>query len=170
MENQATEPQRADTQGIEDVRRRPVVLQTGRADDAPARRSARFLAWAGTGLLGLVAAAGLVAGGTAVWSAFDPGTPGESPAPLWFPPPETIKPQSEKVTPTPTRTSASIDDHGGRRSPGSTRTSEPGDDNGGQRTTAPTSTTKSTSGKHGSGGGTSGKSSGKSSDDGPNHH
>ncbi|MFF0343321.1 hypothetical protein [Kribbella sp. NPDC004875] len=148
-----------------DPRRRPVVLRSAGSADEPTHRSRRYLAWAGTGVLGLVAAAGLVAGGTAVWSAFDPGTPGNSPAPLWFPPPETITPQSEKIAPTPTRSTP--DDHGGdrTRTPRVTRTSEPGDDKGGHRTTAP-STTKSTSGKHGTGGGTSGK----SSDDGPNHH
>ncbi|MGW7681512.1 hypothetical protein ACWGID_12275 [Kribbella sp. NPDC054772] len=159
-----------------DPRRRPVVLQSGQAADEPAHRSRRYLAWVGTGVLGLAAAAGLVAGGTAVWSAFDPGTPGNSPAPLWFPPPETITPQSEQITPTRTRTTP--DDHGGdrKRTPGATKTAEPGDDKGGNRTKAPTSTrstsgkassgTTSTSGKHGSGDGTSGK----SSDDGPNHH
>jgi hypothetical protein len=150
----------------DDVRRRPVVLHAGESDTAAPRRTRRYLAWVGTGLLGVVAAAGLVAGGTAVWSAFDPGTPGRSPAPLWFPPPETISPQSEKITPTP-------DDHGGdrTRTPSPTSTTEPGDDKGGNRvkpskTTTSTSssgkaTTQSSSGKHGSG---------KSSDDGPNHH
>ncbi|MFG1815415.1 hypothetical protein ACGFIF_16720 [Kribbella sp. NPDC049174] len=124
----------------EDVRRRPVVLQTRGDDPQTTRRP--YLAWVGTGLLGLVAAAGLVAGGTAVWSAFDPGTPGQSPAPLWFPPPETIRPQSDRVTPTP-------DDHGGDRtrtpkptgtesSKGTSRTTEPGDDkSSGRSTTAP---------------------------------
>ncbi|WP_328520965.1 hypothetical protein [Kribbella sp. NBC_00359] len=162
----------------EDLRRRPVVLRTSGDDVEPQRRPVRYLAWAGTGLLGLVAAAGLVAGGTAVWSAFDPGTPGRSPAPLWFPPPENITPQSAKVTPTP-------DDHGGdrTRTPGpSTATTEPGDDKGGDRTatTKPTSgvssSGKSTSGKSSSGTPTSGQSgsgksgSGKSSDDGSGHH
>lgn len=162
-----------------DPRRRPVVLRSAGSTDEPTHRSRRYLAWAGTGVLGLVAAAGLVAGGTAVWSAFDPGTPGNSPAPLWFPPPETITPQSEKIAPTPTRTTP--DDHGGdrTRTPGTTKASEPGDDKGGNRTKAPSSTssstsasgkapssTKPTSGKHGSGSGTSGQ----SSDDGPNHH
>jgi len=128
----------------EDLRRRPVVLRTGGDDAEPTRRPVRYLAWAGTGLLGLVAAAGLVAGGTAVWSAFDPGTPGQSPAPLWFAPPETITPQSSKVTPTITP-----------------KTIEPGDDKGGERT-KPTSST-STSGKSGSG-----KSG--SSDDKSGHH
>lgn len=132
----------------DDPRRRPVVLRTGAADAEPRRRPARYLAWAGTGLLGLVAAAGLVAGGTAVWSAFDPGTPGESPAPLWFPPPATITPQAEKITPTPTPTptpddhSRTPDDHGGDRKPSTSRstsgststgTTEPGDDKGGNR-------------------------------------
>ncbi|TDW93330.1 hypothetical protein EV137_0605 [Kribbella pratensis] len=142
----------------DDVRRRPVVLHAGQSEATAPRRTRRYLAWAGTGLLGVVAAGGLVAGGTAVWSAFDPGTPGRSPAPLWFPPPETITPQSEQVTPTP-------DDHGGdrTRTPSPTATTEPGDDKGGDRTGSGKSSTTSgsTSGKHGSG---------KSSDDGPNHH
>ena len=152
----------------DDPRRRPVVLQTGAADTEPRRRPVRYLAWAGTGLLGLVAAAGLVAGGTAVWSAFDPGTPGQSPAPLWFPPPATITPQSAKVTPTPTP-----DDHGGdrTRTPDSTRTL---DDHGGQRTT---STKSSSSGSSASGttepgddkGRNRGKSSGSSTDDKSGH-
>lgn len=129
----------------DDPRRRPVVLHTGAADSEP-RRPARYLAWAGTGLLGLVAAAGLVAGGTAVWTAFDPGTPGQSPAPLWFPPPATITPQAEKITPTLTsddhggdRTTRTPDDRGGDRQPSttsgstSTGTTEPGDDKGGNR-------------------------------------
>lgn len=119
-------------------------------------------------MLGVVAAAGLVAGGTAVWSAFDPGTPGQSPAPLWFAPPETIAPRSERITPTPT-----VDDHGGdrTRTPKSSSTTEPGDDKGGSRpstgkpTSGKTTSGNSTSGKHGSDdSGTSG------SDDGPNHH
>ncbi|WP_134116507.1 hypothetical protein [Kribbella kalugense] len=144
----------------DDVRRRPVVLHAGQSDPVAPRRTRRYLAWAGTGLLGVVAAAGLVAGGTAVWSAFDPGAPGQSPAPLWFPPPEKITPQSEKVTPTPT-----VDDHGGdrTRTPKSSSTTEPGDDKGGTRpSSGKTTTGKPTSGKHGSG---------KSgSDDGPNHN
>jgi hypothetical protein len=148
----------------DDLRRRPVVLHAGQSDPVAPRRTRRYLAWAGTGLLGVVAAAGLVAGGTAVWSAFDPGAPGQSPAPLWFPPPEKITPQSERVTPTPT-----VDDHGGDRTrtpKSSITTTEPGDDKGGTRpTTGKTATVKSTSGKHGSGG--SGKS---GSDDGPNHN
>ncbi|TDW76620.1 hypothetical protein [Kribbella pratensis] len=181
MDDQARDAQTtggASADHVGDVRRRPVVLRTGRADDVVPRRSARYLAWAGSGVLGLVAAAGLVAGGTAVWSAFDPGTPGRSPAPLWFPPPETITPQSERITPTPT-----VDDHGGdrTRTPTSSSTTEPGDDKGGTRTTTgkttsgnttsgKTATGKSTtvkpsSGKHGS------DDSGKSgSDDGPSHN
>ncbi|MFI5695274.1 hypothetical protein ACIA58_25705 [Kribbella sp. NPDC051586] len=178
--------QMGDTQstgGVDDVRRRPVVLQAGRPGDDVPRRSRRYLAWAGTGLLGVVAAAGLVAGGTAVWSAFDPGTPGQSPAPLWFPPPEKITPQSERITPTPT-----VDDHGGdrTRTPKASSTTEQGDDKGGTRPTTGTSTTgKSTTGKSTTGRSTSGKSttaestsgkhgsddSGKSgSDDGPGHN
>lgn len=183
--------------GAEDVRRRPVVLHAGRVDDAVPGRSARYLAWAGSGVLGLVAAAGLVAGGSAVWSAFDPGTPGRSPAPLWFPPPETITPQSERITPTPT-----LDDHGGDHggdrtrtpTPRSSSTSEPGDDKGGTRPstgkTTGTTTTGKTTGKSTSSQSTSGRSttsqstpsqstsgkggsgdSGKSgSDDGPKHN
>jgi hypothetical protein len=154
----------------EDLRRRPVVLHTSGDDGEPQRRPARYLAWAGTGVLGLVAAAGLVAGGTAVWSAFDPGTPGRSPAPLWFPPPENITPQSSNVTPTP-------DDHGGdrTRTPGPTSsTTEPGDDKGGDRTaTTKPSSGVSSSGESSSGTTTSGKGksgSGKSSDDGAGHH
>jgi hypothetical protein len=107
---------------------RPVVLQTQRPDTEPPR-STRYLAWAGTAVLGLVAGVGLVAATTAVWSAFDPGTPGQAPAPLWFPPPATVHPKPAAVTTTP-------DDHGGRRddpttTPSSTtRTTEPGDDKG----------------------------------------
>jgi hypothetical protein len=110
-----------------------------------------------------------VAGGTAVWSAFDPGTPGHSPAPLWFPPPETITPQSVKVTPTPTPT------------PTATRTTEPGDDKGGEKKSNPGKSSitsgksqEPTSGKSSGDDARSGKSgsgrSGESSDDGPNHH
>jgi hypothetical protein len=103
-----------------DTRRRPVVLQTGGTGTETGRRSlGRYAAWAGTGLLGLVAAAGLVAGGTAVWSAFDPGTPGESPAPLWLPP--TLEPKAADTTPKPSV------------KPTPTSTIEPGDDKGGLR-------------------------------------
>jgi hypothetical protein len=167
----------------EDPRRRPVVLHSGPRGDEPQPRSRRYLAWAGTGLAGLVAAAGLIAGGTAVWSAFDPGTPGRSPAPLWFTPPETIAPQSE-VTPT-------ADDHGGDRTgTPPTTTIEPGDDKGGDRTrptSSPSGTAtsgpsgtatsrkhgsddpgKSGSGKSGSGESGSGES-GSGTDDGSNH-
>ncbi|MGW1342710.1 hypothetical protein ACWCOV_16800 [Kribbella sp. NPDC002412] len=162
----------------EDPRRRPVVLATGGDDQGAARRPARYLAWAGSGLLGLVAAAGLIAGGTAVWSAFDPGTPGPSPAPLWFPPPETIRPQTETVTPTPTP-SRTPDDHGGDRTrtpkpsddsrttePGDDRTAEPGDD----RTTEPgdgKSTDRSGEDRSGSDSGSSG--SGESTEDNSGH-
>jgi hypothetical protein len=143
----------------EDTRRRPIVLQARGADAESARRSpARYFAWAGTGMIALAAAAGLVAGGTAVWSAFDPGTPGQSPAPLWFPPPATVQPQAATVSPTPT---PAADDHGGRRedptnaptSTGSSKsTTEPGDDKGG-------------SSKSGSSSGETTVSSGKGSDD-----
>ncbi|GAA1533849.1 hypothetical protein [Kribbella lupini] len=113
-----------------DTRRRPVVLQTGGTGTEAGRRSlGRYAAWAGTGLLGLVAAAGLVAGGTAVWSAFDPGTPGESPAPLWFPP--TLEPKA--VTTTPNPTVGPGDDKGGLRTPTTGPSTEPGDDKGGLR-------------------------------------
>ena len=146
-------------------------------------------------MIALAAAAGLVAGGTAVWSAFDPGTPGQSPAPLWFPPPATVQRQAANITP-----SSTPDDHGGRRDdpsgsptftgPGRSRqTTEPGDDKGGRRddsSGSPTSTgpgrsrqttepgddkgglRKSGSGKSGRGSGSSG--SGKSSDDPAGHH
>jgi hypothetical protein len=152
-------------QQAEGTRRRPIVLQARGADAESARRSpARYFAWAGTGMIALAAAAGLVAGGTAVWSAFDPGTPGQSPAPLWFPPPATVQRQAATITPSSSPTTP--DDHGGRRDetsgsststgPGrSGQTTEPGDDKGGLR--------KSDSGKSGSGSGNSG--SGKFSDD-----
>jgi hypothetical protein len=171
-------------QQAEDIRSRPIVLQARGADAESARRSpARYFAWAGTGMIGLAAAAGLVAGGTAVWSAFDPGTPGKSPAQLWVPQPATIQPQAATVTPTP-------DDHGGRRddpagAPTFTAshksTTEPGDDKGGSRkTSAPTSTGSSRSttepgddkgGSHksGSGSGKTTDNSGKGSDDKSGH-
>jgi hypothetical protein len=124
-----------------DTRRRPVVLQTGGTGTETGRRSlGRYAAWAGTGLLGLVAAAGLVAGGTAVWSAFDPGTPGESPAPLWLPP--TLEPKAVSTTPKPSSTIEPGDDKGSKTTePGHDRTqpttghstTEPGDDKGGLR-------------------------------------
>jgi hypothetical protein len=155
----------------EDPRRRPVVLQSRSAEPASTRRPARYLAWAGTGLLGLAAAAGLVAGGTAVWTAFDPSTPNESPAQLWLPPPVTVNPQSATVTPTPT---LSPDDHGGdrTRTPSSTKTTERGDDKGGDRSRAPSTTTKGSNTTEpgddkGGASGNSGK--GKSGDDGSGH-
>ncbi|MDX6248676.1 MAG: hypothetical protein QOF10_2036 [Kribbellaceae bacterium] len=144
----------------EDSRRRPVVLQARSADPDSARRPARYLTWTGSGLLAVAAAAGLVAGGTAVWAAFDPGTPGQSPAPLWFPPPANVRPQNATVAPTPTP-----DDHGGRRTstttPSSGGTIEPGDDKGGLRKSGSSSTTEPGDDKGGlrkSGGGGSGKS------------
>lgn len=158
----------------EDPRRRPVVLQSRSAEPASTRRPARYLAWAGTGLLGLAAAAGLVAGGTAVWTAFDPGTPNESPAQLWLPPPVTVNPQSATLTPTP-----SPDDHGGdrTRTPSATRTTERGDDKSGDkgsdRSRAPSTTTNGSNttepgDDHGGDSGKSGK--GKSGgDDGSGH-
>jgi hypothetical protein len=116
----------------EDTRRRPVVLQARSTDPDSTRRPARYLTWAGSGLLAMVAAAGLVVGGTAVWSAFDPGSAGQSPAPLWFPAPASVHPQNATIVPTPTP-----DDHGGRRSstttPSSGGTIKPGDDKGGLR-------------------------------------
>lgn len=140
----------------EDLRGRPIVLQAdGTAQDSTRRSPARYLAWAGTAVLALAAAVGLVAGGTAVWSAFDPGTPNQAPAPLWPAPPATVKPQA--VTATPSATHTSPDDHGGRRddptsTPNSTGTIEPGDDKGGLR--------KGSDDNSGSG---------KSSDDGSGH-
>ncbi|HET6298486.1 MAG TPA: hypothetical protein VFG33_34250 [Kribbella sp.] len=118
----------------EDLRGRPIVLQSdGTAPDSARRSPARYLAWAGTAMLALAAAVGLVAGGTAVWSAFDPGTPGQAPAPLWPAPPATVKPQA--VTATPSATHTSPDDHGDDHTstPTSTDTTEPGDDKGGLR-------------------------------------
>lgn len=106
------------------------MLRTEALAPESGRRPARYLAWAGTGMIALAAAAGLVAGGTAVWSAFDPGTPGQSPAPLWFPQPATVQPQSATLTPTPTP-SRTADDHGGDRTRTPGRTTEPGDDKGG---------------------------------------
>jgi hypothetical protein len=117
----------------EDSRNRPIILQTQGSDQESVRRGpARYFAWAGTGVIALAAAVGVIAGGTAVWSAVDPGTPGQSPAPLWFPQP-TVEPQAATTTP---------DDHGGRRddptkTPSSAGTTEPGDDKGGSRTTEP---------------------------------
>jgi hypothetical protein len=116
----------------EDSRRRPIVLRTEALDPESGRRPARYLVWVGTGMIALAAAAGLVAGGTAVWSAFDPGTPGQSPAPLWFPQPATVQPQNATLTPTPTP-SRTADDHGGDRTRTPGRTTEPGDDKGGLR-------------------------------------
>jgi hypothetical protein len=157
----------------EDTRARPVVLQARSADPDSARRPTRYLTWTGSGLLAVAAAAGLVAGGSAVWAAFDPGSAGQPSSPLWFPPPATVRPQNATVVPTPTP-----DDHGGRRTstttPSSGGTIEPGDDKGGLRKAGPVTTTRGSSTtivepgddkgglRPGSGGG-SGKSSGGSS-------
>ncbi|HEY0470242.1 MAG TPA: hypothetical protein VGD34_01235 [Kribbella sp.] len=156
----------------EDPRARPVVLQARSTDPDSARRPARYFTWIGSGLLAVVAAAGLVAGGSAVWAAFDPGSAGQPSSPLWFPPPATVRPQNATVVPTPTP-----DDHGGRRTstttPSSGGTIEPGDDKGGLRKAVSGTTTSSSSRttqpgddkgglRPGSGGG-SGKSSGSGS-------
>ena len=124
----------------EDSRLRPVVLQTSAPEpDQRRRRSVRYLGWAGGVAIGVIAAAGLVAGGSAIWSAVDPGSPSQSP--LWIQPPPPVE---AKQTPAPvasetsssTRPSATetTDDHGGRRatsgSPTSTNTT---DDHGGRR-------------------------------------
>jgi hypothetical protein len=103
------------------------VPQTHRADNESTRhKPAKYLAWAGTGMIALAAATGIVAGGAAAWSAIDPGKPGDSPAPLWNPPPQNIERQAASVSPSP-------DDHGGRRNDtsGSPTPRKPGDDKGG---------------------------------------
>jgi hypothetical protein len=109
--------------------RNPTVSQTDGADNASARRRpAKYLAWAGTGMIALAAATGIAVGGTAAWSAIDSSKPGNSPAPLLNPPPQNLKPQAATVSPSP-------DDHGGRRddTSSSPTPSEPGDDKGGLR-------------------------------------
>jgi len=111
-----------------DPYRRPIVMQNQPADGESARRRPRrYFAWAGTGVIAL-AAATVLAGGTAVWSAID-SQPGNSPAPLSTSTPENVAPQAAFVSPSP-------DDHGDRRvgTPGSSTTPrEPGDDKGGLR-------------------------------------
>ena len=111
-----------------DPHRRPIVLQSEpTGGESAGRKPRRYFAWAGTGVIALAAATGIVAGGTAVWSAVDPGRPGNSPAPLWTSTPENVAPQAAFVSPSP-------DDHGDRRfdTPGSSTTPrEPGDDKGG---------------------------------------
>jgi hypothetical protein len=115
----------------EDSRLRPVVLQTSAPEpDQRRRRPVRYLGWAGGVAVGVIAAAGLVAGGSAIWSAVDPGSPPQSP--LWIQPPP---PVGAKPTPTPVASETTTpDDHGGRRatsgSPTSTTTT---DDHGGRR-------------------------------------
>ncbi len=113
-----------------DPHRRPIVLQSEPTDgESAGRKPRRYFAWAGTGVIALAAATGIVAGGTAVWSAVDPGRPANSPAPLWTSTPENVAPQAAFVSPSP-------DDHGDRRlgTPGSpTAPREPGDDKGGLR-------------------------------------
>jgi hypothetical protein len=121
---------------FEDSRRRPVVLQT----QAPApvslrHRPLRLLGWVGGAIAGVAAAAGLIAGGTAVWSAVDPGS-GQPPAPLWISPPPTVDVSSDDRTTPPTASptdtpsaspSADDDDRGrgrGGDDPTSTRTSD----------------------------------------------
>jgi hypothetical protein len=153
------------------------VSQTHGADNESARhKPAKYLAWAGTGMIALAAATGIVAGGTAAWSAIDPGKPGDSPAPLWTPPQQNIERQAATVSPSPDDhggrrddTSASPtprepgDDKGGLRKPG---TVEPGDDKGGLRRPSPSGTIEPGDDK----GGLRNSSSGKSSDDPVGHH
>ena len=123
---------------FEDSRRRPVVLQA----QAPApvslrHRPLRLLGWVGGAIAGVAAAAGLIAGGTAVWSAVDPGS-GQPPAPLWISPPPTVDvpsddrtiPPTASPTDTPSASPSADDDddrgrgRGGDDDPTSTRTSD----------------------------------------------
>lgn len=155
----------------EDPRLRPVVLQTSAPAPDGGRRSTRILTWAGGVGLAVAAAAGLVAGGTAVWSAVDPGSPAQSPAPLWIQPPPVVSgADSETTAPTPAHETSTPDDHGRHGSddnttaptstdstsgpddhgrddrttgPTSTRSSSGPDDHGGRRTTEPTATSSS---------------------------
>ncbi|HEY0689614.1 MAG TPA: hypothetical protein VGD71_11265 [Kribbella sp.] len=164
-----------------DPHRDLTVPQTHRADNESTRQKpARYLVWAGTGMIALAAATGIVVGGTAAWSAINPGKPGDSPAPLWNPPPQNIERQAVSASPSPddhggrrNDTPASLtprepgDDKGGLRKPGSSRTIEPGDDKGGLRKPGSSRTIepgddKGGQRKHGG--------SGKSSDDPVGHH
>jgi hypothetical protein len=112
-------------------------------------------------MIALAAATGIVAGGTAAWSAIDPGKPGDSPAPLWSPPTQRIERQAAGVSPSP-------DDHGGRRddTSGSPIPREPGDDNVGLRRPSSTGTIEPGDDK----GGLRKSGPGKSSDDPAGHH
>ena len=146
------------TEPREDSRLRPVVLQTSAPEPDHARsRSVRFLGWAGGIAVGVVAAAGLVAGGSAIWSAVDPGSPAQSPAPLWIQPPAPVEAKATQ-TPTPVSETTTPDDRGRGRdhaedsaSPTSGRSST--EDRSGRRggeTTAPTSSsTEDRSGRRG---------------------
>ncbi|HET6986235.1 MAG TPA: hypothetical protein VFI00_06450, partial [Kribbella sp.] len=111
-----------------DPYRRPIVLQKSAEGESASRRPRRYFAWAGTGVIALAAATGIVAGGTAVWSAVDSGRPGNAPAPLWTSTPENVAPRAAFVSPSP-------DVHGDRRlgTPSSPTSREPGDDKGGLR-------------------------------------
>ena len=150
----------------EDSRLRPVVLQTSAPEpDQRRRRSVRYLGWAGGVAVGVIAAAGLVAGGSAIWSAVDPGSPPQSP--LWIQPPP---PVGAKPTPTPVVSETTTpDDHGGSgrdhpedsASPHSSSSTRPSatattDDHGGRRGSSGSG--KSGSGSSGSDDGLSGKS------------
>jgi hypothetical protein len=100
---------------------RPVVFET-RADAGPRtpHRGRRILGAVAGAVIAAGAAAGIVWGGTAVWSLVDPGSTANAPAPLWIPPPPLVT----AVSTTPSEDNL--------HTPG-TRASEPGDDHGGGR-------------------------------------
>ncbi|WP_326836542.1 hypothetical protein VSH64_16785 [Amycolatopsis rhabdoformis] len=105
---------------------RPVVFET-RADSGPRapRRGRQVLGAVAGAVLAAGAAAGIVWGGTAVWSLVDPGSTADAPAPLWIPPPPLVT----AVTTEPSHAEPSHPDTSRPETAGS----EPGDDHGGDR-------------------------------------
>lgn len=100
---------------------RPVVFETraGAGPRAP-RRGRQVLGALAGAVVAAGAAAGIVWGGTAVWSLVDPGRTADAPAPLWIPPPPLVTAVSAPPSDDNPHTSGS-------------RAPEPGDDHGGDR-------------------------------------
>ncbi|MEV0068226.1 hypothetical protein [Amycolatopsis sp. NPDC050768] len=114
---------------------RPVVFET-RADAGPRapRRGRQALGALAGAVVAAGAAAGIVWGGTAVWSLVDPGSTANAPAPLWIPPPPLVT----AVSTPPSDDNPHAGDNPGageghRGENTTTRASEPGDDHGGGR-------------------------------------
>ncbi|QRP49152.1 hypothetical protein [Amycolatopsis sp. FDAARGOS 1241] len=99
---------------------RPVVFETS-ADAGPRgpRRGRQVVGALAGAIVAAGAAAGIVWGGSAVWSLVEPGGTAGAPAPLWIPPPSPVTAVATAPSDDTPHTSAA------------TRAPEPGGDDGG---------------------------------------